>query len=139
MARFHLKVSIVSTMTSDLGPHLTEFEIVMMFLQKLERYVSNRCQRTTIFGHKKDFQACADTSRSLKRLTSVQIKRVELEYLITCKMFGTIDHPTRVYPRRNTATGRVQTNVIAISMNRLTYFKYGQVYKLSACLEASHE
>ena len=37
MVRFYKKVGAASSLTPAVGPHLTQFELIMMFLQKVER------------------------------------------------------------------------------------------------------
>ena len=53
MARFHKKVNAVATLTPTDDSQLSEFDLTMMLLQKLERSVTNQDQRTIILGQKR--------------------------------------------------------------------------------------
>ena len=140
MARFHKKVTAVTALTPTRDPQLSKFELIMLFLQKLERAVANQDQRTIILGHKKDFQNCVDTSRPPSSLTAIQIELTEIEALIICKLCGATDHQTRNCPRRNGGSRRVQVNMATGPMNKqLKCFKCNGNHRLSTCSRATQE
>ena len=107
MVRFHKKVSAVSSLTPAVGPHLTQFELIMMFLQKVERGVTNQDQRTIILGYKKDCQNCTDPADPPCSLTAIEIELTELEARIACKLCGAIDHITKACPKRSEPSEKV--------------------------------
>ena len=140
MVRFHKKVSAVSSLTPAVGPHLTQFELIMMFLQKVERGVTNQDQRTIILGYKKDCQNCTDPSRPPCSLTAVEIELTELEARIACKLCGAIDHITRACPKRSVPVRRSHANMVSpATQYQMKCFKCGGNHRLSVCTKATQD
>ena len=92
MTRFHSLVDHVNTLTVPGTQPLTEFQLVLMFIQKLEKGIRNNDQRTLLLFYKRACQSCHDPDDLPFSLTDIQLELTELESQMTCKLCGSTDH-----------------------------------------------
>ena len=142
MVTFHKKVNAVSFLTTAVGPHLTQFELIMMFLQKVKRGVTNQDQRTIILVYKKNCQNCFDPNNLSCSLlyTAITIELTELEARIACKRCGAIEHITRACPKRIEPQRKSHANLVSpTTQYQIKCFKCGGNYRLSSCIKTTAE
>ena len=86
MVRFHKKIDFVNAITQKSTQPLYEFEIIMLFIDKLSKVVSNADQRTQILGYKKACKYGTDPSNTPFSLTEIHIELNDVEVNMLCKI-----------------------------------------------------
>ena len=76
------------------------FELLLFFLDKLERGVTNADQRVLLLNYRTIYQKWTDSDTTPFSLTEMQLALTELEARIMCLACGSTDHTARHCPTR---------------------------------------
>ena len=141
--RFHKKVQAVIASSNTKHPAPSDFDLTLLFLDKLKKGIRNQDQRTLILHYLKDCEDYSGEGEQPVTLTEIQISLTELEGDTECGICGSNQHPTRSCFKQGKSTKRTQAyqanEQSKARFNNLRCFKCGGSHRLSACPRATEE